>query len=152
MQYRWKLGARAPVAAQVAGEVCERLSADGRLTPHELVEVSRPEDAPLHKAFEWDDAKAASAYRESQAAYIIRSVEVKREDMDEPIRAFFTVPTTSGQSYQYQSVEAILRDADSHDALLDAAKRELDSFTRKYRNLAELAEIITAAEKLLGAA
>ena len=150
--YKWKSGARATVKAQVAGEVCEQLDAEGNLTPKALVEASRPEDAPLHKAFEWDDAKAAAAYRETQAAYIIRHIEVRREDMQEPVRAFLTAPTTDGSSFQYRSVEAILRDAASRESLLDAAKRELEAFTRKYKQLAELAEIIDAAEKLLNVA
>lgn len=152
MIYKWKAGARAPVSAQVAGEVCERMSANGELTPKALVDASRPEDAPLHKVFEWDDAKAAERYRESQAAYIIRSIEVKREDVQEPVRAFYTVPTTGEQSFQYHSVDAILRNADDRESLLDSAKRELEAFTHKYRQLTELVEVIEAAEKLLSVA
>jgi len=149
MIYKWKAGARAPVSAQVAGEVCERMSANGELTPKALVDASRPEDAPLHKAFEWNDAKAAERYRESQAAYIIRSIEIKREDVQEPVRAFYTVPTDSEPPFQYHSIDTILRSSDSRDALLDSAKRELEAFTRKYRQLSELADVIMAAEKLL---
>lgn len=152
MIYKWKSGARAPVSAQVAGEVCERMSANGELTPKALVDASRPEDAPLHKAFEWDDQKAAERYRESQAAYIIRSIEVKREDVKEPVRAFYTVPTAGEQSFQYHSVDAILRSTDSRESLLEAAKRELEAFTRKYDQLVELAEVIEAAERLLSVA
>ena len=152
MIYKWKSGARAPVSAQVAGEVCEQMSAKGELTPKALVDASRPEDAPLHKAFEWDDQKAAERYRESQAAYIIRSIEVKREDVPEPVRAFFTVPTEGGKSYQYHSVDTILRSTDSRESLLEAAKRELEAFTRKYDQLVELAEVIEAAERLLSVA
>ena len=152
MIYKWKAGARAPVSAQVAGEVCERMSANGELTPKALVDASRPEDAPLHKVFEWDDAKAAERYRESQAAYIIRSIEVKREDVTEPVRAFFTVPTEGGTSYQYHSVDTILRSTDSRESLLEAAKRELEAFTHKYDQLVELAEVIEAAERLLSVA
>lgn len=152
MIYKWKSGARAPVSAQVAGEVCEQMSAKGKLTPKALVDASRPEDAPLHKAFEWDDQKAAERYRESQAAYIIRSIEVKREDVTEPVRAFFSVPKEGGTSYQYHSVDTILRSTDSRESLLEAAKRELEAFTRKYDQLVELAEVIEAAERLLSVA
>ena len=152
MIYKWKSGARAPVSAQVAGEVCEQMSAKGKLTPKALVDASRPEDAPLHKAFEWDDQKAAERYRESQAAYIIRSIEVKREDATEPVRAFFSVPKEGGTSYQYHSIDTILRSTDSRESLLEAAKRELEAFTRKYDQLVELAEVIEAAERLLSVA
>ena len=152
MIYKWKSGARAPVPAQVAGEVCEQMSANGELTPRALVDASRPEDAPLHAAFEWDDEKAAEAYREGQAAYIIRSIEGEHEGMEEPVRAFFTVPTMGGEAYQYHSVEAVLKDANSREALLARAKRELEAFVRKYGQLEELAEIIASVEKLRSAA
>jgi len=152
MIYKWKSGARAPVSAQVAGEVCEQMSANGELTPKALVDASRPEDAPLHKAFEWDDQKAAERYRESQAAYIIRSIEVEHEEMSEPVRAFFTIPTEMGQSYQYHSIDTILNSSDERKSLLESAKRELEAFTRKYNQLVELAEVIKAAERLLNVA
>lgn len=151
MQYRWKSGARAPVPAQVAGEVCERLSAEGRLTPRELVDESRDEGAPLHKAFEWDDAKAADAYRMSQASYIIRSVELVREDVSEPVRAFVSVSVTDDGARCYQSIEPTLREAATREAVLEEARRELDAFKRKYRGLEELAAVIAAIEQALAA-
>lgn len=151
MQYRWKSGARAPVPAQVAGEVCERLSAEGRLTPRELVDESRDEGAPLHKAFEWDDAKAADAYRMSQASYIIRSVELVREDVSEPVRAFVSVCVTDDGARCYQSIEPTLREAATREAVLEEARRELDAFKRKYRGLEELAAVIAAIEQALAA-
>lgn len=153
MIYKWRAGTRARVSAQVAGEICEQMSANGELTPKALVEASRPEDAPLHKAFEWDDAKAAEAYRETQAAYIIRHIEVERKDIAEPVRAFLTIPPTEEDApHCYQSTEVILRDKDSREALLELAKRELAAFARKYQQLAELAGVIAEAEKLLTAA
>ena len=151
MQYRWKSGARAPVPAQVAGEVCERLSAEERLTPRELVDESRDEGAPLHKAFEWDDAKAADAYRMSQASYIIRSVELVREDVSEPVRAFVSVSVTDDGARCYQSIEPTLREAATREAVLEEARRELDAFKRKYRGLEELAAVIAAIEQALAA-
>lgn len=149
MIYKWKAGARSPVSAQVAGDVCRQLESKGKLTPKALVDVSRPEDAPLHKAFEWDDAKAAEAYRETQAHYIIRSIEVMPEKAKEPVRAFLAAPLLDdGQQRCYKSTELILKDMDGRAALLESAKRELMAFSRKYRQLAELSEVITAAERL----
>lgn len=151
MQYRWKSGARAPVPAQVAGEVCERLSAEGRLTPRELVDESRDEDAPLHKAFEWNDAKAAEAYRETQASYIIRSVEIVREDVSGPVRAFVSLEVGEDGARTYQSIEPTLRDAEGRDAVLAAARRELEAFRRKYGTLKELADVLDAIDAALAA-
>lgn len=148
MIYKLKSGARLPVKAQVAGEECERLEAKGMLTPNNLVEASRPDDAPLHKCFEWDDTVAAEKWRQTQAAYIIRSVEVTVEKSIEPTRAF--VATVSDDSREYRSVGYIMRRADDREALLDSARRELLAFRRKYQTLHELSEVIDAIDGVIG--
>lgn len=148
MIYKVKSGARLPVSAQTAGDECERLRSDGRLTPRNLVDESRPEDAPLHKCFEWDDTTAAEKWRETQAAYIIRSVEVVIEQSPTPTRAF--VATVSDGNRRYESIGYVLRDSDGRDALLDSARRELLAFRRKYQTLHELADVFDAIEGVIG--
>lgn len=148
MIYKLKSGARLPVSPQVAGDECERLESSGGLTPRRLVDASRPEDAPLHKCFEWDDGVAAERWREAQASYIIRSVEVSIEEHMEPTRAF--VATISDSAREYKSIGYVMRRSDSREALLDAAKRELLAFRRKYKNLYELAEVMDAIDGAIG--
>lgn len=148
MIYKVKRGARLPVSAQVAGEECARLESQGRLTPRNLVEESRPEDAPLHRYFEWDDSVAAEKWRCTQAAYIIRSVEVTIERTSEPTRAF--IATISDGTHTYRDVGVVLRDADSRAELLRDAMRELLAFKRKYQNLRELVDVIDAIDGALG--
>ena len=148
MIYQLKTGARLPVKAQVAGEECERLQKEGRLTPENLVDESRPDDAPLHKCFEWDDTVAAERYREDQARFIIRSIEVVVEQHNEPTRAF--VPVVSETKHQYESIDVVLRSADSREALLDSARRDLLAFRRKYKTLYELADVFAAIDGALG--
>lgn len=143
-----KSGARLPVKAQVAGEECEKLESKGMLTPGNLVDVSRPKDAPLHKCFEWDDTVAAEKWRLTQAAYIIRSVEVTVEKNTEPTRAF--VVTVSDDSREYKSVGYVMRRADGREALLESAKRDLLAFRRKYKTLYELASIFDAIDGVIG--
>lgn len=71
------------------------LTRRGVLTPAVVVDESRPEDAPLHGDFVWDNDEAGELYRQVQAAHIIRSVHVKIAD--EPgrppqrVRAFLPV-------------------------------------------------------------
>lgn len=144
MIYKIKSGARLPVSAQIAGEECARLESEGRLTPRNLVDENRPEDAPLHKCFEWNDSVAAEKWRETQAVYIIRSVEVTVEQSTEPTRAF--VVTVSDEKHEYQSIGHVLRMADSREYLLEQAKRDLLSFRRKYQTLHELSEIFEAID------
>lgn len=148
MIYKMKSGARLPVSAQIAGEECERLESMGELTTTNLVDASRPDDAPLHKCFEWDDSVAAEMYRERQAAYIIRSIEVCVEKSSEPTRAF--VPTMTNGQREFRSIDVVLRSSESREALLDSAKRELMAFVRKYRTLNELADVFAAIEGAVG--
>ena len=91
--YGFKDGSHISADPQAVGEMCENLAAtSGGLTPSRLVDANREDGTPLHKYFEWDDAKAAEGYREHQAAHVIRCVMIREaaSDSKEPegIRAF----------------------------------------------------------------
>ena len=73
MIYKWKVAGLMPVDAQTAGEELNRIyTKNGALNPADIVDESRPEDAPLHDCFEWRDDVAAEKYREQQDAPGIR--------------------------------------------------------------------------------
>lgn len=149
MVYAWKPGSRIKTPASVAGAVCERLEADGGLTPSRLVEESRPADAPLHNEFEWDDTAAAEKYREAQAGHIIRCiVAVKDDNEPEPtqVRAFF--PVTKEAPNNYVHITKILSDEDRMNNLLEQAKSEMRAFMRKYAALEKLRPVIEEMEKV----
>ena len=146
MVYRFKSASYlSGVSAQAAGEQCERLAIEGRLTAKELVNENRPEDAPLHKAFEWRDDIAAEQWREQQARHIMASLVLVREDA-EPVRAFFNIVR---EEAEYRHIESILQSADETEALLKTALRELCAFQKKYAMLRELAGVFAETEKLL---
>ena len=145
MVYKWKDAARIKSDAQTAGEICEKLERNGGLTAKRLVDESRPEDAPLHKEFEWDDATAAEAYREEQARYIIRSIVIQPEPTkNEVARAFFQ----GSEQKVFESLPIILSDAKKTNALLDMALRELKAFELKYSTLSQLATVFEAIKKV----
>lgn len=142
MVYQWNPASRIKTDANVAGKVFEELESTVGLTAKTLLDASRSEDAPLHNEFEWDDAKAAESYRETQASYIIRSLCVSKQDeISEPIRAVFSI---SGSGYE--SVNVIMENADKRSALLNMALKELEAFERKYKILEELAEVFSAID------
>lgn len=149
MVYKWNSGAHIKASAQDAGELCAALETQGKLTPHEVVEASRPEDAPLHDEFEWDDAKAAERYRETQASYIIRSIEVVISGKTEPTvtRGFVSLVTSDG-GREYHEVNKVLSITNQRDMLLIEAKRELAAFKRKYEVLEELADVFAAIDRV----
>lgn len=147
--YKWRSGTRMRVSAQVAGEECARLEADGNLTPHALVDASRPDDAPLHNAFEWDNDTAAERWREQQARHIIGHLEVTCEQVKDPIRAFvsLTVSQDDGGGRLYYDTIRIAR-SDDAQAMLQMARRELGAFKRKYEGLKELVGVFAAIDAL----
>lgn len=149
MAYAWKKGYHARVSAQAAAEVCSDLEAQDALSSENLVEVSRPESAPLHGAFDWDDAVAGENWRKFQAGTIIRSLVIVSETDDgvpaEPVRAFFSIKLTEPN---FESLHVIIRDQDKYADLLKTAIRELQAFSRKYRTLKELAPVTEAIDQL----
>lgn len=147
MVYEWTPGSCHKVDANIAGAVCEQLEAENNLSAKSLLDVSRPEDAPLHSEFEWDDSAAAEKYRESQASHIIRHLAVRLESKpQEPVRGFFQVKRADPHSYTRLGV--ILTQHDARAELMRKALAELDSFQRKYNTLSELAGIFSAVNAL----
>ena len=138
MVYEWKTASYIKADANVAGRQCEELEKTGGLTPKRLLDANRDENAPLHNEFEWRDDIAAEKYREKQARHIIACLCVRTETTNgkqsEPVRAFLKITPES----EYQSLNVILQSADSHSAMLAAARRELKAFQNKYKMLSEL--------------
>lgn len=145
MVYQWNPASRIKADANKAGELFERLEKTVGLTAKTLLDANREEDAPLHGEFEWDDTKAAEAYRETQSAYLIRSLCVVPDgDNKEPVRAVFIVNKATG----YESVNLIMDNSEKRSALLDLALKELSAFKRKYSLLQELSEVFTAIDNV----
>jgi hypothetical protein len=65
------------IDAQTAGSELDRIRRrDGTIKPAAVVDEARPEEAPLHPAFEWRDPVAAEQWREHQASKLIKVVRV----------------------------------------------------------------------------
>lgn len=142
MEYTWKSGSHIRVPAQIAGEMCEGLAAKGCLTAETLVDLNRPEGAPLHGAFEWRDDVAAEEYRKQQARHIISCICIKREEA-EPVKVFYNIER---RSPVYKSIESILQSPDDTDALLTTALGELTALQKKYAAIKRLAPVWDAVQ------
>ena len=145
MVYEWKTGSHISVSAQIAGEMCEKLEKEGRLTAKNLLEENRPIEAPLHNAFNWNDSEAAELYREDQARHIIQCIVVKKENVKEPVRQFINVDLGERK---YYSVDMLVSQQETRHVLLKTALAELSAFQRKYQGLKELAQVFTAIDQL----
>lgn len=137
---KWGMAVSAENVVQELNRIAEKNG--GILDPQEVVNESRPEDAPLHSLFEWDDAIAAEQYRVVQARFIIRNITV--EEDDEPtVRQF--VHVDGG----YVATRKALDDVDMAEALLKQAKADMNAFIAKYRALKSLHELISNMENIL---
>lgn len=145
MIYAFRKGFTHKVDPNVAGEVCEGLRNQGKLTAEELVNVSRPEDAPLHGEFEWNDTVAGENWRKHQARCLIGSLIVVTPETNKEVRKYHITTT---DSRRYESYEVIMQSVEGRDLLLREAMRELSAFKKKYAHLSELAKVFDAIDGL----
>ena len=148
--YDWKTPFM-KVSADVAGKEFERIDKKRGLTAEAVVDESRPEDAPLHDAFEWDDAVAGEEWRKQQARVMIGNLVIQVEELPESpqVRAYVMIDKTASV---YESTKVILQLEDKKQALMRIAMRELQSFQRKYSDLQEFARLFAEIDRLSGAA
>ena len=133
---------------QAVGEALAAIAtANGELTPDATVEAAKNVQSPLHRHFEWDDAIAAQAHRLDQARALIRIVTVLEGDEDVPAPAFLSITDKTGTSYR--TVHAVRESVDLQSALLNAAERELQAFTQRYRTLKDICEVVDTARAKL---
>jgi len=147
MVYQYKIPSLYPVSAEVAGTELDRIyEKNGELKPADVVEESRPETAPLHPIFEWDDKKAAEKYRVEQAKHLmcaIVRVEERKEQPPKEIRAFVHAEKA------YHPVRVVLEHPAMRNEALKDALRSMESFKQKYSSLEEVAGVIVEMNKIL---
>ena len=148
MQYEWH-GFSYKVNAQVVGEEIERLEQkNGKVTPAEMVKEAKPKKSPLHNLFEWDDKKAADAYRLQTARQVLCALYVVNPDRPKE-RAFVNVELRAEtRQGTFVNVNAAMTDEITRDIVLQNAISELKAFKNKYKRLSELAKVFEAIDSL----
>lgn len=149
MAYQWKTGSHIKANADVAGIQCKQLEQTVGLTPENLVNANRAENAPLHNEFEWNNDVAADKYRLHQARHIIACLCVKSEVSGteaKQVRAFLKCNTNE----PYYSVDVIVKSEDKYKAMLERALNELKAFQIKFSTLKELTPVFNAIQKIKG--
>jgi hypothetical protein len=89
-KYEWNPGFKFPVSHTDIKLVLKELQAlekeYGEITPARLVESSRDTKSVLHSYFEWNNTKAADAWRMRQAGFLLSNIEIKIVKDGKPIR------------------------------------------------------------------
>jgi len=122
-------------------------SNDGVLECQAVVERARDKKSALHSWFEWDDEKAGEAYRLQQARQLVRIyVDVLHHDSS-PVRVFMSLTTDrKTEAGGYRLTIDVLQDHEMRSQLLADAKRDFDTWRRKYAHLKELAAVFEAVD------
>lgn len=128
LQFAFRQGARYSIDAEDAGKELDRIrKAHGQINPHVVVEESKPETAPLHPVFEWNDEKAAGNYRAYQARALIRSVTVVQETdgvrSSSPV--YVNVPTGNAETSGYQPVSVVVNRPDMFASAIGELSRKV---------------------------
>lgn len=137
---------------QKIGEALADIAAkhDGELKPVAVVFAAEDERSVLHKHFEWDDAEAAYKFRLDQARDLIALIRVDDEIDTEPVRAFLSVKD-NGDNTSYRTVGEVRNSAHLQSLVLRQADRDLASFQARYRELADICEVISEARAKIAA-
>ena len=152
-KYSYRKGFNFKVSAQVVGETLEGLAKDGDLTSAKFLDASRPEDAPTHNLFEWDDSVAAERYRRQQATVAINSVEVQivnEANASVISQAAFVnvISKAPAKAGTYTPIEVALSDENMRSTLLLNALNDLKALRRKYNQLSELSDVFFEIKKI----
>jgi len=152
MIYKWKMHGLGNVKAQAVGNEIEFLIKQngGTIIPSTIVKAAQNNVSPLHPCFEWDDRKAAIAYREEQAQYILRQIViVENEDSDDPVivRAFAHITTDDNEGY-YTTIKHATEEPELYENILEQAIAELKAAKEKYKTLDKLKDVWDAISKL----
>ena len=145
------------VSAETAGAELQRLHETAPLTPDAIVEAAEPEDAPLHPAFEWDDAIAAADHRRQQARGLVRAVVLRAEpDKHESlptVRAFVSVHRPQSDrplARIYRPIMEVIEDENRDDVtqLKQQMLREMAALRERYVSVLDLDEALRSAFEL----
>lgn len=129
--------------AQVIGRELEAM-ADQQIaiTPDAIVARARNKQSPLHGYFEWDEAKAAFAWRKFQARDLVNHLEivVVRPEGEQRVKAQFSVVRVAAEPPdedvpEYVSVCAVQNSPVLREQIVRQAAQELRSWTAKYQSV-----------------
>lgn len=140
-----KNGVLTDTQAKQVGQEFELAGFDAKPDPHAVVDYAKHNpNSVLHSLFQWDDGLAGEQYRLWQARRIVGSITceiILPDGKSETVRRYMNiaVPTNHSQSQQrYISIDKIAKSPKLVDETIQKAKRELDSWRRRYKFVAEM--------------
>lgn len=155
-EYFYKTGRCVPnLSANEVGEELTRIHRKhGELAPSLVVKESKPKQAPLHGAFEWNDQVAAEEFRIHQARQIINVVTVKHEDQPGtlPVQAFVNITVINEddetESRKYLPVKTVIETPNLYHQHLAHLKNRLKNMKTELSKFIELKPVCNAIDSI----
>jgi len=137
-------------SANVAGRELDRIRvAHNGLRPADVVDESRPEDAPLHPVFEWQDPIAAERWREHQARDLIRQVVVVPQPQEEGwTQVRLARPLTDQADVEVSDYDPLAEEVREATGRIIEAKRQLEALREKAHRRYDRKRVIAAGVAL----
>jgi hypothetical protein len=137
---------RTGLSAQAAGEELDRIRRrDGTIAPAVVVDEARPQDAPLHPAFTWNDPVAAEQWREHEARRLIRHVRVVTPPAEPrpPSRAVIG-PRVEQPEEPVETYDPLAHDVSLAVGALTETRRQIEQLRMKAAARFDRAKVISA--------
>ena len=124
---------------------------NGLLMVDDVLDVAKDPTSVLHKHFQWDDDKAAEAWRKHQARQLIQKVTVTIEKApDVHIRAFVSLSTDQHDGGGYRMTANVLSDEHLKGQLLHDMQLALVKWKKQVNLLdTETEEILNRLDEIV---
>jgi hypothetical protein len=131
------------IDAQTAGSELDRIrQRDGTIIPAVVVDEARPEEAPLHPAFEWRDSVAAENYRQHQASTLIKVVRVVPATPQEPRVASVRPVNQEAASVVAERYDPMAREVQEAVGLVVEARRKIEGLKLRAQRMMDRKSMI----------
>jgi hypothetical protein len=143
---------RADADPQRIGEALDKARRDtpeGGDMRETAIQQARNRRNPLHRHLEWRDDVAAHEYRKHQINLLICAIRVE-SDSGELMPAFISVTPADGAK-RFATPTEVVGSYELQVALLRAAERDLEAWTRRYRTLRDVCAIVNEARQTIAA-
>jgi len=130
-------------------EKVRKLSKDGLLHPEKALAWARNnKGSALYKEIEWDDSKAAEAYRIEQVRNIIRVVVLPSEEVEEQkVRVYVSLPSDRVHGGGYRETRQALIKA--RQEMIDEALNTVLTLHVRFNHLPELSPLFEQIEEVV---
>jgi hypothetical protein len=139
---------------KVGAELCRLSRTPDGCRPEILWELAKDPSCSFHTAVTWDKDAAAYAHQLGQLREMVAAVRIIEVKDAAPRRAFISI-SPAGEKRGYYFTPDVRTAVHLHQYVLEAAKRDLEAWIDRYRELVDLckvaATIITALETRMAA-